>query len=142
MWENPRGPQWFSHLPDQKAEHCEGKKQLSARASMPASAGIRSPLARGAARAVAARVAMRKVSFMVEAEVLGVLVLSWMVCVLSLEVMVEAADGKSPVREARMSSRVRENSAILILQPGTVISPGPGSTGLFCSAHRPKLHRR
>ena len=66
MWEKPREPQWFSHLPDQKAEHCEGKKQLSARASTSASAGTRSPLARGAASAVVARVAMKRVSFMVK----------------------------------------------------------------------------
>jgi len=65
MCENPRRPQWFSHLPDQKAEHCEGKKQLSLRASMSASeASAKSPLARGAAKPVAARVAIMRVNFM------------------------------------------------------------------------------
>jgi hypothetical protein len=66
MWEKPRLPQWFSHLPDQKAEHCEGKKQLSARVSTSASRASMSPLARGAARAVAAKVAMKRVGFMVK----------------------------------------------------------------------------
>jgi hypothetical protein len=53
-------------LPDQKAEHCEGKKQLSARVSTSASRASMSPLARGAARAVAAKVAMKRVGFMVK----------------------------------------------------------------------------
>lgn len=76
MCENLLEPQWFSHLPLQNIEHCERYKQM-ARLSRCASAGDMSPLARGAARAMAAKVAMRRVSFMVKvggADMLGVLV--------------------------------------------------------------------